>query len=231
LELGFELFQGFFYTRPEVMRGRGLSPGLLHTLTLLNLLSDPAVPQGDVADAFKSDADLTLRLIRMANAAAVGAREVGSIGHAISLLGRSPLHRWLALIFAASAGEGRPTRAELLRSTLTRARFCESLAEHTYYRDPGEAFLVGLFSRIEPLLDTPLPEILAHVRLAPSVVEALTTDSGPLAWTLDLAQAHERADWPAALDLLQAHGLTPVQLSEAYLEALSWTRGAVEALA
>ncbi|HET9982352.1 MAG TPA: EAL domain-containing protein [Longimicrobiales bacterium] len=229
--LGFELFQGYFFRKPELVQRKDLTPDVIRTLTLMNLLRDPEVAQAEVVEGFRGDPALTVKLLRMANSAAVGAREVSSIPHAIGLLGRGPLYRWVALIFAAAAGRTTGMKGELLREVLIRARFCESAAERAGLLDSGEAFLVGLFSRLEPLLGVPLSELLDQVRLAEPVERALTERAGFLAWVLELAEAHEAADWERAGNVAESAGLDELAVSDCYLDALAWMRTSMEQLA
>ncbi|MBX6364808.1 MAG: HDOD domain-containing protein [Gemmatimonadetes bacterium] len=229
--LGFELFQGYFFRKPELVRRKDLTPDVVRTLMLMNLLRDPEVAQAEVVEGFRGDPALTVKLLRLANSAAVGVREVSSIPHAISLLGRGPLYRWLALIFAAAAGRRTAMQDELLREVLIRARFCESAAERAGLLDSGEAFLVGLFSKLEPLVGVPLSELLERVRLAEPVERALTERAGFLAWVLDLAEAHEAADWARVGEVAEVAGLDQFAVSDCYLDALGWMRTSMEQLA
>lgn len=230
-ELGFDLFQGYFFRRPELVQGQDLSPDRVRMLELLNLLRDPAIPQARVVDAFRADPGLTYKLLRMANAAAVGSREVASIPHAIGLLGRHALYRWLALVVAATVGRASGTRWELLREALVRARFAEAVAGKASGRgDPGEAFLVGLFSRMDALLGISIEDLLRKVQLAEDARRALLEGTGALAWVLELAEAQEQGDWPELLRISSAAGLDPQTVAAAYVDALAWMRQCLQGI-
>lgn len=231
VRLGFELFQGYFFRKPELIQGHDLSPDVVRALALMNLLRDPAVPQAEIVEGFRVDPGLTYKLLRMANSAAVGARAVSSIPHAIGLLGRGPLYRWVALIFAAGAGRAGGTKGELLREAMIRARFCELIAEQAAARaDSGEAFIVGLFSCLEPLLGVPLLTVLEKVRLAAEARAALTTRSGPLAWVLQLSETYEAGDWDRVALIAAAAGVGAEATSRTYVEALGWMRACLAEL-
>src|SRR6185503_17394021 len=94
--LGFELFQGYFFARPETIGGRDIPLEQASIVRLLNLLRDPDRIDTDLEGVFKADLRLTYRLLRIVNSAGTGQSGVTSIGHAIRLLGRSMLHRWMA---------------------------------------------------------------------------------------------------------------------------------------
>src|SRR5690606_35918336 len=89
VELGFELFQGYFFSRPENMSTRALLPEWGRVVRLLQMLGDSGSHDVDIEEAFRSDPSLSYKLLRMVNSAGIGGRGVESIGHALRMLGRS----------------------------------------------------------------------------------------------------------------------------------------------
>ncbi|HVX39847.1 MAG TPA: EAL domain-containing protein, partial [Gemmatimonadaceae bacterium] len=126
--LGFELFQGYLFSRPETLTKADVSAGQLAIMRLMNLLQDPATTDAELEAAFQADVALCYKLLRIVNAAAVGGRGVSSIAHAIRLVGREMLHRWLSVILVASLGRKGDVTRELAVAAITRARMCELVA-------------------------------------------------------------------------------------------------------
>jgi c-di-GMP-related signal transduction protein len=223
--LGYTLFQGYFFSRPETLARRDLSAAQLTILELLNLLRDPDSTDGRVEDAFRGDVSLTYKLLRTVNAASVGGRGIQSILHAIRLVGRGELHKWLSLLLVSSVAGRGGTDAELVHLAIQRARFCELVARQSRDSRSADAlFLVGLFSLLDAILHQPLAEILQRIELADEARRALLTRSGPWASTLALAEAWERASWDVASAEAAAIGIDTSQLGEAYVEAVRWAR-------
>jgi EAL and modified HD-GYP domain-containing signal transduction protein len=224
--LGYTLFQGYFYSKPQIVSHRELGVEQTQMLRLMNLLDDPSATDVEIEDAFRGDPSLSYKLLRIANSAAFGAmREVTSLGFALRMVGRGPLHRWLTLLLVSSAAKQSGIAHELVLAALARARLCELVAERTGQRAAaGARFLVGLFSLLDALLRMPMDGILSRMAIAPDVKDALLTRSGPHAATLSLVEAQERGDWTALGDAAAAVGLPATGISPLYSEALAWAQ-------
>ena len=221
--LGYTLFQGYFYSRPQVVSHRELGVEQVAVIRLMNLLDNPGVADGAVEDAFKGDPSLSYKLLRIANSAAFGARGVSSIGHALRMVGRQPLHRWLTLLLVSSTASQSGVARELALQALARGRLAELVAERSGRKsDAGPLFLTGLFSLLDALLRMPMDGVLAPMHIAPEVKSALLSRSGPYAPALALVEAQEHGDWAAVDDASAATGIAPAAVSAAYAEALAW---------
>src|SRR5690606_3067766 len=187
LRLGFDLFQGFHFRRPETVAHRDISVAQIRILKLMNLMRDLNIPDARLEDEFRADVPLSYKLLRMANSAAIGGIGIQSLGHAIRLLGRQPLYRWLSLLLLSSARRRGGIDEELVHASLVRARFAELTAQHAgRAADAGALFLIGLFARLDDLLGTPMTEILDQLVLDAPVREALLDRAGPYADLLNL---------------------------------------------
>ena len=111
--------------------------------------------------------------------------------------GETELRKWIALATLARTAEDKPS--ELIRHSLVRARFCESVARLAKNGLEQSAFLTGLFSLLDALIDRPLEETLSAMRLAPEIAAVLSGKSAGKrsAWrrSIELARAYEVADW------------------------------------
>ncbi|MFQ5536332.1 MAG: EAL and HDOD domain-containing protein [Gemmatimonadota bacterium] len=229
LDLGFVLFQGFHYFRPEVVTGKDMAAGSVAVIRLINLLRDPSVTDRIVEEAFRSDPSLTYKLLRMVNSAALGGRAVEDIGHALRLMGREPLYRWMLLLLMSinSKGSGE-VGAEIIKSSLLRGRMCEvagDTARNAFNRDippGGTLFLIGLFSQMDQLVGMPLPEILESINVGNDVRSALLERTGKAGTLLNAVEAYVDAEWERAQDQLANVGVEPDAVSDIYLDALSW---------
>ncbi|GJG86546.1 hypothetical protein tb265_17270 [Gemmatimonadetes bacterium T265] len=230
--LGYTLFQGYFYSRPQVVSHRELGVEHSTLVRLMNMLDDPAAADADIEQAFKGDPSLSYKLLRIANSAAFSGREVSSIGFALRMVGRKPLHRWLTLLFVSSMAARSGISRELVLAALARGRLSELVGERGAQARglrasmvaTGPLFLTGLFSLLDVLLRMPMDGVLARLAISAEVKAALLTRSGPYAATLALVEAQERGDWDAVGDAAAAVGVAPSVVSSDYTTALGWAR-------
>jgi c-di-GMP phosphodiesterase len=221
--LGFTLFQGYYYSKPQIVSHRELSVEHTTMLRLLALLDNVAATDAEIEDGFRSDPSLSYKLLRITNSAAFGGRDVQSIAFALRMVGRKVLHRWLSLLLISSVASNSGIAGELVNAALVRARLCELVAQRTGRKaDMGPLFLTGLFSLLDVLLRMPMEGILSRMAIVPEVRDALLSRSGPYAATLALVEAQERGDWQAVLDAAAAVGVSATDVSVAYTEALTW---------
>lgn len=222
VEAGFELFQGYFYRRPEIVREKDLRPSQLQLIQTMNLVQDDSVSDSRLGEHLKADPTLAYKVVRMANVAALGSRQIESVRHAASIVGRGALFRWLSLMLSASYGGNTGFSRELLREALVRARMCELMAETIGLRPHGHLFLVGLFSRLEPLLGVPLPTIVGRIALPEAALDALLRGAGPYAPLLELVDTWEAAQWDDVTAAANAAGMPGEALLRTYTAALEW---------
>ena len=158
--LGFDAFQGYYFTRPAVMRARPAPTR--HAGALAGLAAAGATPSfEELEQLIAQDAGLAFRLLRFANSAHIGTRHrIGSVRQALTLLGARSVARWATLLVLADTGDH---PHQLLVTALTRARLCELLAAGDPAADPDRAFTTGLFSVAEALLEAPMEAVLAEL--------------------------------------------------------------------
>lgn len=222
--LGFELFQGYFYARPELIAGREVPVQQASVIRVLNALRDPDTSDAQVEAIFRGDLSLTYKLLRIVNSAGTGRTGVDSIGHGIRLVGRAALHRWLGLLLVSSFATANGVGAEVVATAMLRARFCELLAEAAgRRRDGGALFMAGLFSLLDALMRVPMPDVVARLDLAPELRQALLVREGPYADLLRLAEAYEAGAWAQVAEGAAAPSLSSVALPELYAQAVEWT--------
>lgn len=228
--LGFDLFQGYFYQRPELVARKEIPVSQAAMLQLLNMLRDPEATDAAVERGFRSDPSLTYKLLRIVNSAAVGGRGVDSIGYAIRIVGRHMLYRWLALLMVSSMVTGNGLHDQLVEAALLRARLCELIAESSpHVRHSQALFMTGLFSMLDVLLRMPMRDVLSRVHVSDEIREAVMEGAGPYAAPLRLADAYQRGDWDQVDAFATSLGILPMQLPWLYTKALTWVNEQITA--
>jgi EAL and modified HD-GYP domain-containing signal transduction protein len=162
-------------------------------------------------------------LLRYLNSAAFGLRsEIHSVAHALSLLGERELRKWIAVVSVGVLADGKPD--ELMTVPLIRGRFCEMLAPLAGMpAHANDLFLMGLLSVMDAVLDQPLDSILAELPVRAEIKDALQARKGLYWQLLELATAHERADWEKVSVLVSATGMNEEQVSRLYISAVDWS--------
>ncbi len=215
--LGFELFQGYFFARPELVAGRRLDAGRSQLVALLAELHSEQATVERIARQIETHATVSYQLLRILNSASVGlTRQISSIREAVVMLGTRRIVELVSVLVLA-AFDHKPR--ELLTIGLTRARMCELLATRMGRPDPASYFTVGIFSVLDALTDRPLRDVVSSLPLADDVQAALIERSGHKGQVLEAAIGYERAAWAHLPDL----GVEPKAIAMSYLDALDWT--------
>jgi EAL and modified HD-GYP domain-containing signal transduction protein len=228
-ELGFDLFQGYFFARPTVIEGKRLKTSDMALLRLLGLISQDA-DTAEIEAVFKREPVLTINLLRLTNSAGSGlSTKITSLRHAITLLGRRQLLRWLQLLLYSGASSSAATVNPLLQLAATRGRLMELLVDHTsevkkYGRDlVDQAFMVGILSLMPMMLGAEASEILSQLPLATPVHNALNGRTGVLGDLITLVEAlEEEASDKAATVLQRLPDIDAANANSCLMKALSW---------
>lgn len=212
--LGCELFQGWYFCRPEAVHGTRTAGRAGASLAALAQVSAGALDLDALERLVGQDAGLSLRLLRLLNSAAIGVRsEVQTVRQALALLGERPARQWVSLVLLADMAPGAEV---LLETAVLRARACQLIGERTRTgRSPEGFFVCGLFSVVEALTGQSRAEALGPLPLEAGLKAALLQGTGPEGAALAEVLRLERG--------LEA-GFTA---RRAYLDALAWTDRAV----
>lgn len=223
--LGFELFQGYHFARPETVSKREIPVEQLQTIRLMNLLHDANTTDVQIEGALRANLPMAYRLLRIATSASVGGRGTQSIQHAVQLVGREALHRWLGLVLVSSVAADSGAAVERVHTALRYARMCELLAIRAGRAGAaGSLFLVGLLSQLDTLLSVSMSEIVEQLDLSAEVRAALLDQGGPYLEPLHIVEAYDRGCWDRVIQGTQAMSIAPEILPDIYIAALSWAR-------
>jgi EAL and modified HD-GYP domain-containing signal transduction protein len=226
LEMGFELFQGYFFARPVVLQHKGLEPSKLAMLRLLRNLHENADFE-IIEEDFRSAPDLSFNLLKLVNSVCIGLREkIRGLRHAIIILGLDKLRRWVHLaIFASSDSRG--INNPLMELAAVRGRLMEILLMQRYGlpRDSEQveaAFMTGILSLVDILLETSIDVIVSELGLSDEISEALLNREGELGMLLSLAETLEQSNLGEVQNLVEQGKITLKDLLAAQINAYNW---------
>ncbi|MGF6274363.1 EAL and modified HD-GYP domain-containing signal transduction protein [Massilia sp. UYP11] len=228
LEIGFDYFQGYYFSKPAVLAGRKLSPSQATVLDLVNLVASDA-DNAEIERVVKREVTIGLNLLRLVNTPAVGAaRRIESISQALTLLGRRQLQRWLQILLYAEPDVHGHSQSPLLLLATTRARLMELLAQRLR---PGQknvadvAFTVGMMSLMDTLFCIPMMDIVEQIPVIDEVRTALLRRGGFFGELLKLAESIERMDDQGddMLAGLRSLSMEGDDLAELEVSAFEWS--------
>jgi len=217
IELGYELFQGYFFARPSILTTRRRSGSEAALMRLLELLL--ADGTGDVDAVMAQHPELTGALERLA-------RAIDSADSFAAPGVRRP-QRWLPLlIYMVSSAPGAEFPSPLLILAATRGKLMELLARAVRPEDRGlqeRAFLTGTLSLVNALLPARLTEILSTLPVADDVRSALLAREGEIGALLAIVEALEIAELPAIERALsRVPALDHRRVINLQVEAMRW---------
>ncbi|MDY6284026.1 MAG: EAL domain-containing protein [Hallerella sp.] len=225
---GYDLFQGFFFAKPEVVQGKRMDGSLAPILRLLQFLrGDPSLAQID--QAFLAQPAIAKALVQYANSQKTFRRRpVENVQDAIAWLGVPHLQDWLMLLlYAQPEMGGSPQCKPLFQNVSQRARFLESLADvlDPDGELPAQAFITGIISRMDALVKAPMPTILEDLEVDKEITSALLHGSGKLGTLLALAEAVENDREERVGTLMKRLSLSNKDLTNSLNAAYGWDHG------
>ena len=229
VELGFHLFQGYYFAKPSIMEKKRLGNSGTTLLRLIRQLSED-LEQAEIEKSFRGDPVLTYKLLLLVNSVGVGARcKIDTVRHAISILGRQQLKRWVQL--ALFADNDRPgLENPLVDLAAVRAGFMENMAAclpaAQGLSDSAEkAFMTGILSVLEKVYDIPMDEVLRNLNLTDDIRGAIFAREGVLGYLLLVAELVEEGNFASLGDHLVLLGISHDQVFRSQRKAFAWRNG------
>lgn len=222
VEGGYQLYEGKFYRVPLTRGNNEVSPLKVNYIALLNMVNNDNFELTEAADIIGRDTALTISLLKMVNRMTVNSG-ISTIRHAAAMLGQRELKRWINTAVVNALYSDKPS--EITRLSLLRAKFAENLAPtFGLAMKKEELFLLGLFSVLDVILEKPMSEALEMVKVSGEIREALVHGKGKLAAPYDFMKQYEAANWTEVSRQMIVTGIDLEEVSQAYLDSLTWYR-------
>ncbi|MGF1694712.1 EAL domain-containing protein [Vibrio kyushuensis] len=221
-DAGFDYFQGYFFSKPEIIQRKALEPSFMTLIQLCKEVAKEDIDYKSIEELVSTDLTLSYKLLTFVNSSSTVSTKIGSFKQALVYLGAEKLRKFISLVAIASTQESKPDY--LYGLSVQRARFCELIyTQHQTNISEGNAFLTGMFSLLDSLLDQPLEDLVSEMPIEEEVKEALSHESGVLGQTLALVKAYEKADWDNVTVLSGQLNLTNDAITKSYDESVKWT--------
>ena len=222
-DLGFELFQGYFLCRPQLISGKKIPASKLLVIELLARLQDSETTNVELEALIGRDPVLSYQLLRLVNSACyMLSHKVESLARAITYLGLNQV-RSLASLLALTNLSDKPSA--LKDQSAIRAKMCELLGMKICKADASILFSIGLLSTLDAYFDQPLKKVISKMPLRDDLVAALLRQTGLFGKILGVVISLEKTeidkiDWP----FLARYSVTPEDINEIYQESIIWSQ-------
>jgi len=224
-ELGFDLYQGYFFAEPVILTGRTVKPSTMALVRLTCLLAADAETEA-LEDVLKGAPDVALRLLRMANSVVFNPSQnkISNMRHAIVVLGRAEMSRLAQIMIFSEQSRLGVASDPLVQLAASRGRMMEGMTKMLGWgRMKDHAFMVGMLSLADVLFGVPIAEVARIFNLDDALREALCDHAGPLGKLLHLVKMSEREEADMAWELVQPLGaIEAAQYNELQADAMTW---------
>ena len=229
LDLGFDYFQGYYFAKPAVIEKKKIDEGGAALLKLMRQMMDDSEIE-EIEKTFRSSPGLTYKLLLLVNSVSfAGLQKIQTVRHAISMLGRAQIKRWVQLALFAT-DDSHAMENPLVDMAAVRGGFMEQMATacprlRGNREAADQAFMTGILSLLESLYDIPMEQIAGELNLSEEVQQALVSREGTYGNLLSLAEALEQVDFVKASELLGSLSIPYNTVMDAQMKAYNWQAG------
>lgn len=198
-EMGFTLFQGYFFSKPEILSQKDVTPGQTTQLKLLNELGRAELDFKKIEDLIKQDISISFKLLKFINSAYFSRPSpIDTIKDSMVLLGETELKKFINVAVVSNLNPAKPN--ELTRASVIRARMCEQCGAHMNTRfSTEELFTIGLFSSMDAIMDMTMEKILDSISLSEKIKDALLGRDKQYKQINALVDSIEKGKWDSRL--------------------------------
>lgn len=219
-EMGFDLFQGYFFSKPEVLSTKGISSGQITKLKLMNEVDRKELILQNIEELIKKDAAVSFKLLRFINSAYFNRQNpIHTIKDAITYLGTDELRKFIHIVVISDLSADKPN--ELVRTSIIRARMCEkcgTVLKTNFSTD--ELFTLGLFSLLDAILDCKMEDILKHIAFSEKMETALLGKNKEFNIILNIVKGFEQGDWENTFFAAISGKFIETKLPEFYFDSV-----------
>lgn len=192
-DLGCDMFQGYFLSKPEIIKGKKLAASKLAILSLITEIQSPEIDMNGITEVVSRDPALSYKLLKLINSAAFKRlNNIDSIHRAVTLLGLERIKSWASLL-ALSKLDDKPE--SLHYTALVRALMCEKLAEYIQINLKNSFYTVGLLSCLDAFFDQDITQIVKQISLDANINDALLDYKGLAGLALHTTINFEKSQW------------------------------------
>ena len=221
-KMGFQLFQGYFFSKPVIVAGlKGKKPDITIYRRILNELHQEEPSFQGLAEILETDVSVAYRLVNVVSKKNEHDIQKG-LKSALVKMGLTDFERWVHIMMLQDLSVNKPS--ELIRTSLIRSKFGELIAYNCglLYHRYSEISLMCLFSVLDAMLDLTMEEAMEDLSISDDIKDALVKREGPLEPVLKLAESYEKGDWEEIDGLSKQIGIDGDRLVNWYMDSINW---------
>lgn len=219
-EMGFKLFQGYFFAKPEILSKKEISSNQVIKLKLISEAGRKELDLNKIGDMIKKDVAVSFKLLKFINSAYFNRpTPINTIKDAITFLGVDELRKFINVVAVSDLNENKPN--ELIRASVIRARMCEqcgSIIKTHFTTD--ELFTLGLFSSMDAMLDSEMEQILKNISFSDKIKTALLGQDKNFKKIVNIVINFEKGSWDSSFYKIISNTPIEKKLPEFYLDAI-----------
>lgn len=224
-EVGFSYYQGFFYHEPEIIKGKALAPIKTQMLSLMAETFNTPINFDAIAEIIGHDVNLSVGLLKMVNNVATGVRvEIKSLKQAAAYLGEDQLKQFVSILALSQLTSEQ--NDEVAKQALITAKLMTSIANRqTVFKEITDlAFITGLLSFIDVILETPIDEVLKRLPMDEKINKALVDHSGILGELLTLCCDYIVGNGQNVKQIINAYDISAEFIQKEFVLASNWCK-------
>lgn len=219
--IGFDYFQGYFFSKPSMVKSKGLKDSATQYVRLMNEMNVPEPDYKHISSIIEVDVALTYKILKLVNSKFTQ-NQISSIQHALSVLGVKAIRKWLSLAMVQNLSTAETS--ELVITSMVRSHLLENIAENSdLKRSSRELTLIGVLSILDVMLEKPMEDLLESLPLASEVKDTLLGKDSPYSAAFNLCLSYERGDFNGINDFSEQIGYDMNQLPRHYVDAVKWS--------
>lgn len=227
--IGFDYYQGFYFSKPLLEKRKGLSENALQYVRLMSELNEIEPDFEVLADIISIDVSLTYKLLKLVNSNSRLKNEVTSMKQAIGVLGINELRTWLSLAMVQNMSKQETNEA--VRYAMTRSNLLREIALHSDLKESVEELtLLGILSIIDTILEMDMAEALKSVPISKEMRDTLLGEKTMYSDAMTLCIAYECGIFDDAFDSAMKINYDINLLAGHYFDSVSWAEGMFEEL-
>lgn len=219
-DLGFDYFQGYYFSKPKMEKRKSMSESGLQYMKLMNELNAEEPNFKSISKVILSDVSLTYKLLKLVNSSSKPISTISSVQQAIAVLGVKQFRRWLSLAMVKQMADKETN--ELVKFALIRSTLLMSIAEHSKLRKSSdELSLLGTLSIIDVMLEMDMVDALKTLPIDEELKETLLGQVTKYSDAMALCMAYEKGQFDTVETAASNLGYPLELLPEHYVSAIA----------
>ncbi len=219
--IGFDYFQGYFFSKPSMVKSKGIEEDGSKYIRLMGMMNVKEPDFKEISAMIEMDVSLTYKLLKLVNNNFTASKKIGSIHLAVSMLGVKALRKWVSLAMVQNLGS--PETTELIITSMVRSHLLEGICNHSDLKPhTDELTLMGILSILNVMLKKPMAELLVDLPITDEIKDTLLGKESPYKAAYDLCLDYERGEFANLESASQSINYDVNLLPKQYIESVKW---------